>query len=141
VGNLYVNRNTIGAVVGVQPFGGRGLSGTGPKAGGPLILRRLLAAFPLRDGLPGMTGGTTPAIMERWHAWLMGNGYSHIGHRVAEMAKKPLPGAHMTMPGPVGEENVYSFRPRGHVLCVGDVREHLVLLASLALSCGNTAFV
>ncbi|WP_282757679.1 bifunctional proline dehydrogenase/L-glutamate gamma-semialdehyde dehydrogenase PutA [Komagataeibacter saccharivorans] len=141
VGNLYVNRNTIGAVVGVQPFGGRGLSGTGPKAGGPLILRRLLAAFPLRDGLPGMNGGTTPAIMERWHAWLMGNGYSHIGHRIAEMAKKPLPGAHMAMPGPVGEENVYSFRPRGHVLCVGDVREHLVLLASLALSCGNTAFV
>jgi RHH-type proline utilization regulon transcriptional repressor/proline dehydrogenase/delta 1-pyrroline-5-carboxylate dehydrogenase len=35
VGNVYVNRNMIGAVVGVQPFGGRGLSGTGPKAGGP----------------------------------------------------------------------------------------------------------
>jgi RHH-type proline utilization regulon transcriptional repressor/proline dehydrogenase/delta 1-pyrroline-5-carboxylate dehydrogenase len=37
-GNIYVNRSTIGAVVGVQPFGGRGLSGTGPKAGGPLYL-------------------------------------------------------------------------------------------------------
>ena len=35
VGNIYVNRNQIGAVVGVQPFGGQGLSGTGPKAGGP----------------------------------------------------------------------------------------------------------
>jgi RHH-type proline utilization regulon transcriptional repressor/proline dehydrogenase/delta 1-pyrroline-5-carboxylate dehydrogenase len=40
VGNLYVNRNTIGAVVGVQPFGGEGLSGTGPKAGGPHYLPR-----------------------------------------------------------------------------------------------------
>jgi RHH-type proline utilization regulon transcriptional repressor/proline dehydrogenase/delta 1-pyrroline-5-carboxylate dehydrogenase len=40
VGNAYVNRNQIGAVVGVQPFGGRGLSGTGPKAGGPLTLFR-----------------------------------------------------------------------------------------------------
>ena len=40
VGNAYVNRNQIGAVVGVQPFGGRGLSGTGPKAGGPLTLTR-----------------------------------------------------------------------------------------------------
>lgn len=40
VGNIYINRNTIGAVVGVQPFGGRGLSGTGPKAGGPLYLTR-----------------------------------------------------------------------------------------------------
>lgn len=41
-GNIYVNRNMIGAVVGVQPFGGRGLSGTGPKAGGPLYLHRLV---------------------------------------------------------------------------------------------------
>lgn len=41
VGNIYVNRNMIGAVVGVQPFGGEGLSGTGPKAGGPHYLTRL----------------------------------------------------------------------------------------------------
>lgn len=41
VGNMYVNRNIIGAVVGVQPFGGEGLSGTGPKAGGPHYLPRL----------------------------------------------------------------------------------------------------
>ncbi|GJM07382.1 MAG: bifunctional protein PutA [marine bacterium B5-7] len=41
VGNIYVNRNMIGAVVGVQPFGGEGLSGTGPKAGGPHYLFRL----------------------------------------------------------------------------------------------------
>ena len=40
VGNLYINRNMIGAVVGVQPFGGEGLSGTGPKAGGPYYLPR-----------------------------------------------------------------------------------------------------
>ncbi len=40
VGNVYVNRNTIGAVVGAQPFGGMGLSGTGPKAGGPNYLQR-----------------------------------------------------------------------------------------------------
>jgi len=41
-GNVYINRNMIGAVVGVQPFGGRGLSGTGPKAGGPHYLQRFL---------------------------------------------------------------------------------------------------
>ena len=50
VGNIYVNRNVIGAVVGVQPFGGEGLSGTGPKAGGALYLQRLLAKRP--TGLP-----------------------------------------------------------------------------------------
>ncbi|MDN3652027.1 bifunctional proline dehydrogenase/L-glutamate gamma-semialdehyde dehydrogenase PutA [Thalassotalea ponticola] len=44
-GNVYVNRNMIGAVVGVQPFGGRGLSGTGPKAGGPMYLTRLVKSI------------------------------------------------------------------------------------------------
>jgi len=43
IGNTYVNRNMIGAVVGVQPFGGMGLSGTGPKAGGPHYLHRFAA--------------------------------------------------------------------------------------------------
>jgi RHH-type proline utilization regulon transcriptional repressor/proline dehydrogenase/delta 1-pyrroline-5-carboxylate dehydrogenase len=43
VGNVYVNRNIVGAVVGVQPFGGEGLSGTGPKAGGPHYLFRFVA--------------------------------------------------------------------------------------------------
>ncbi len=69
VGNVYINRDMIGAVVGVQPFGGHGLSGIGPKAGGPLYvpnLRRALdsAATPQRvqhsvlreDVLPGPTG-------------------------------------------------------------------------------------
>jgi RHH-type proline utilization regulon transcriptional repressor/proline dehydrogenase/delta 1-pyrroline-5-carboxylate dehydrogenase len=61
-GNQYVNRTVIGAVVGVQPFGGHGLSGTGPKAGGPLYVRRLLSRCPplaLQDlprELPGPVG-------------------------------------------------------------------------------------
>lgn len=63
-GNVYVNRNMIGAVVGVQPFGGEGLSGTGPKAGGPHYLPRLVreattllpAALNATVTLPGPTG-------------------------------------------------------------------------------------
>ena len=63
-GNIYINRNTIGAVVGVQPFGGRGLSGTGPKAGGPLYLTRLVrgvvpdVAVGASRALPGPVGET-----------------------------------------------------------------------------------
>ncbi|MBO1113072.1 trifunctional transcriptional regulator/proline dehydrogenase/L-glutamate gamma-semialdehyde dehydrogenase [Bordetella petrii] len=57
-GNMYVNRNIVGAVVGVQPFGGECLSGTGPKAGGPLYLYRLLATRPA--GLPPGAGGAGP---------------------------------------------------------------------------------
>jgi len=64
VGNVYVNRNQIGAVVGVQPFGGHGLSGTGPKAGGPNYVVRLTQPScspseiiaPISVSLPGPTG-------------------------------------------------------------------------------------
>ena len=57
-GNIYVNRNQIGAVVGSQPFGGEGLSGTGPKAGGPHYLRRF------RNG-PGHGWGKPPPTATR----------------------------------------------------------------------------
>ena len=60
VGNLYVNRNQIGAVVGSQPFGGEGLSGTGPKAGGPLYLHSFVQSASNLSAdqidLPGPTG-------------------------------------------------------------------------------------
>ncbi len=56
-GNQYVNRNMIGAVVGVQPFGGHGLSGTGPKAGGPLYVHRLLSQRPSIDASQGELAG------------------------------------------------------------------------------------
>jgi len=49
VGNTYINRNQIGAVVGVQPFGGQGLSGTGPKAGGPHYLPRFTCLVPANE--------------------------------------------------------------------------------------------
>jgi RHH-type proline utilization regulon transcriptional repressor/proline dehydrogenase/delta 1-pyrroline-5-carboxylate dehydrogenase len=62
-GNVYVNRNIIGAVVGVQPFGGAGLSGTGPKAGGPMYLRRLLASHP--DHAPPAAGELPGPVGER----------------------------------------------------------------------------
>ncbi len=65
-GNIYVNRNIVGAVVGVQPFGGDRLSGTGPKAGGPHYLGRLVSGPPpplpadvnAGESLPGPTGET-----------------------------------------------------------------------------------
>lgn len=55
-GNIYINRNMIGAVVGVQPFGGQGLSGTGPKAGGPHYLHRFATEVTVTDNIMA-TGG------------------------------------------------------------------------------------
>jgi RHH-type proline utilization regulon transcriptional repressor/proline dehydrogenase/delta 1-pyrroline-5-carboxylate dehydrogenase len=58
-GNLYVNRNIIGAVVGVQPFGGRGLSGTGPKAGGPHYLVRFGTEYTVSNNIAAVGGNAS----------------------------------------------------------------------------------
>ena len=63
VGNVYVNRNMIGAVVGVQPFGGEGLSGTGPKAGGPNYLPRFATERVYTENLTAMGGNTQLLLM------------------------------------------------------------------------------
>ena len=59
VGNVYINRNQIGAVVGVQPFGGRGLSGTGPKAGGPHYLPRFVTEKTRTNNITAVGGNAT----------------------------------------------------------------------------------
>ena len=58
VGNIYINRNQIGAVVGSQPFGGQGLSGTGPKAGGPNYLRAFLTEKTITNNIAAIGGNT-----------------------------------------------------------------------------------
>jgi RHH-type proline utilization regulon transcriptional repressor/proline dehydrogenase/delta 1-pyrroline-5-carboxylate dehydrogenase len=59
VGNVYINRNMIGAVVGVQPFGGQGLSGTGPKAGGPRYLHRFATERTRTNNTAAIGGNAT----------------------------------------------------------------------------------
>ncbi len=58
-GNIYINRNMVGAVVGVQPFGGRGLSGTGPKAGGPHYLPRFASEFTVSNNISAVGGNAS----------------------------------------------------------------------------------
>jgi RHH-type proline utilization regulon transcriptional repressor/proline dehydrogenase/delta 1-pyrroline-5-carboxylate dehydrogenase len=64
VGNVYVNRNMIGAVVGVQPFGGMGLSGTGPKAGGPHYLPRFTTERTVSTNTAAVGGNATLLSLE-----------------------------------------------------------------------------
>lgn len=64
VGNTYVNRNMVGAVVGVQPFGGEGLSGTGPKAGGPHLLPRLAVERTLSVNIAAAGGNVSLMSLE-----------------------------------------------------------------------------
>ncbi|WP_120009510.1 trifunctional transcriptional regulator/proline dehydrogenase/L-glutamate gamma-semialdehyde dehydrogenase [Teichococcus vastitatis] len=135
-GNIYVNRNIIGAVVGVQPFGGHGLSGTGPKAGGPLYLRRLLAACPVASPLPSTP---MPPAVEDFLEWLRGRGDAALAARCAEQAAASRLGLDITLAGPVGEVNRYRLLPRGRVLCQAATAEGLMLQVAACLATGNVA--
>jgi RHH-type proline utilization regulon transcriptional repressor/proline dehydrogenase/delta 1-pyrroline-5-carboxylate dehydrogenase len=137
-GNIYVNRTIIGAVVGVQPFGGHGLSGTGPKAGGPLYLRRLLAARPPEPALPA---GAPPDITAEWIAWLEGGSHGDAAARCRHYARASRLGLRLELPGPVGESNVYRLHPRGNVLCLAASAFGLLAQIGAVLATGNRAHV
>ena len=96
-GNVYINRNQIGAIVGSQPFGGTGLSGTGPKAGGPDYLLRFRAPKPAgAAGEWATTQSELPKITT-----------------TAQLIKET------TLPGPTGESNRLSSMSRAPILCMG----------------------
>ncbi|WP_156254734.1 trifunctional transcriptional regulator/proline dehydrogenase/L-glutamate gamma-semialdehyde dehydrogenase [Sandarakinorhabdus oryzae] len=137
-GNLYINRNIIGAVVGVQPFGGRGLSGTGPKAGGPLYLGRLVD----REPLTGLAGDSRrdPAAAALAD-WLRSNGLAPSADAVEAAIADSLNGGTRDLPGPVGETNLYALHPRGHVLLVPATAEGLAVQIGTALAAGNRATI
>ncbi len=101
-GNIYVNRNQIGAIVGSQPFGGEGLSGTGPKAGGPNYLARFRRHAPSE----ATESWTTQDSKDRLAKALMAVSGKHNVTKT-------------TLPGPTGESNVLTAMARGPILCMG----------------------
>ncbi len=152
VGNLYVNRNIIGAVVGVQPFGGEGLSGTGPKAGGPLYLHRLLARTPgpvLADGALAVTDSdetrAADAALEAFLTWLDGAGRSLLeGDELAALRDRAdacrarrLSGLCLALPGPTGEDNRLRFTARGTIAGVADGTAAVLHQVLTGLASGN----
>ena len=139
-GNLYVNRNVIGAVVGVQPFGGNGLSGTGPKAGGPLYLHRLLAERPAVAPLTPR-GGSENTTALAFHAWLVATGRKADAERAATAMLRSLLGTRMELQGPVGERNNYGFKPRGRVFVSAQTETGVMAAVAAALATGNPATV
>ena len=165
VGNVYVNRNMIGAVVGVQPFGGEGMSGTGPKAGGPHYLRRF-AALPsgVSDGATGSAWATEsdaasltvlqggfrtwsaqglPERVEvvRRAAQRLAADAATLLRRHADQALARL--GDRELPGPTGESNHLRLHPRGviAVLAQGAADSDTAAAAAAALLTGNSVAV
>ncbi|NTF08556.1 trifunctional transcriptional regulator/proline dehydrogenase/L-glutamate gamma-semialdehyde dehydrogenase [Agrobacterium rubi] len=136
-GNLYVNRNIIGAVVGVQPFGGRGLSGTGPKAGGPLYLGRLTKTAPFVE----RKGQQQDTSVIDFANWLDTKGETAAAEMARISAKLSSLGFETELAGPVGERNLYALHPRGHVLLAPLTVQGLFRQIAAALATGNTVAI
>jgi RHH-type proline utilization regulon transcriptional repressor/proline dehydrogenase/delta 1-pyrroline-5-carboxylate dehydrogenase len=121
-GNIYVNRNQIGAIVGSQPFGGEGLSGTGPKAGGPSYVSRFTRPERRLTDLVTGNGAATADVQ-----------------RLLDQAHSPAEAlSTRSLPGPTGESNRLSNYGRGTVLCLGPSKEDAAYQAKVASENGCT---
>ncbi len=147
VGNMYVNRNMVGAVVGVQPFGGEGLSGTGPKAGGPLYLYRLLASRPenalnialARQDADFPVDTQLKAVLTRplddLVQWAADRPLLYaLCQRFGELSQS---GTQRLLPGPTGERNTWTILPRERVLCLADDEQDVLIQIAAVLSVGS----
>ncbi len=129
VGNIYINRNQIGAVVASQPFGGEGLSGTGPKAGGPAFVERFTASKVLHPApVAGPVAGPVadPALVQ---------------DALDRCRADPAPLSSRPMGGPTGESNRLSSYGRGVVLCLGSSVEDGRAQARIARDNGCAAVI
>lgn len=127
VGNVYINRNQIGAVVETQPFGGEGLSGTGPKAGGPHYVRRFY--------LPARRSQACPSAAKSVSVEQLQAELAHANEQTLELLN------FIEMPGPTGESNTLNMWPRGVVLCLGPTVEDANIQAGMARSFGCPAVI
>lgn len=149
VGNQYVNRNMVGAVVGVQPFGGEGLSGTGPKAGGPLYLYRLLSHKPDDAVLNGLAHQdreqtvdasvreTLLTALGALEKWAIAGHHRELAVICQQYAAHGLGGTTRLLPGPTGERNAYTLVPRERVLCLADNDEDALIQLAAVLATGG----
>ena len=168
-GNTYINRNMVGAVVGVNPFGGRGLSGTGPKAGGPNYLLRFSCAdipktaqgsFNVAIKKPDVSHGISHEIivsnaqksLKNWQSTSIDSRLIILQQVIKDrswlqqidaVAREKLANP-IELPGPTGEDNRLSVQGRGVVTLIV-TREDLFADAekqiASALLCGCSAIV
>jgi len=150
-GNVYVNRNMVGAVVGVQPFGGEGLSGTGPKAGGPMYLLRMLSRYPA-DALAtslAQADAARPcdetqrqpllANLQVLEDWARSHKNTTLERTCQHLAATTPSGVLRTLPGPTGEINSYQILPRERVLCLATQETDLLTQLASVLATGGQA--
>ncbi|TVO62907.1 trifunctional transcriptional regulator/proline dehydrogenase/L-glutamate gamma-semialdehyde dehydrogenase [Denitromonas ohlonensis] len=144
VGNVYINRNIIGAVVGVQPFGGEGLSGTGPKAGGPLYLHRLVrgAAAPHEAAALAPIADPVLTAFAEWldgpaRAFISGDDVVLLLDHFDAYCQASMAGRELVMTGPTGEDNRMRFLPRTQLAGVAETNAAWLHQIAATLATGS----
>lgn len=139
-GNVYVNRNIVGAVVGVQPFGGHGLSGTGPKAGGSFYLQKLTRAGEWVAPTLSQIGQADEAALKRLEALVHKLPFNAEEKKAAAAALghariRTLRRAETVLTGPTGERNSISWHaPKRVWIHGGSTVQAFAALTELAAS-------
>jgi RHH-type transcriptional regulator, proline utilization regulon repressor / proline dehydrogenase / delta 1-pyrroline-5-carboxylate dehydrogenase len=145
VGNLYINRNIVGAVVGVQPFGGEGMSGTGPKAGGPLYLHKLTVQS--RDEILKHPYGVVEKLAQpefnidlaqQFKVWIA-KYYPQV--QLYRNAYSTYVNQGYMLPGPTGESNSYYILARDQILAFSDQSYDQMAQIYSILEIGSTACI
>jgi len=151
-GNIYVNRNQVGAIVGSQPFGGEGLSGTGPKAGGLNALhgysrnvRHVKTSeqiITLCDGHVELTSLIKPSLSfdEKLIKKLRQEFFS-VDTQFFEFLHETVNTYALkhSLPGPTGESNELSYQAKGAALCLGPSSADALVQTIMSLALGNSA--
>ena len=139
-GNIYVNRNMIGATVGVQPFGGARLSGTGPKRAGRSI-SRASSRSRRRGRWRSSRGAVRPRRLARLYRLAARVQRPAEAERCVGLASRSPLGARVELAGPVGERNVYALRRRGKIAAIATSRSAALIQIGAILATGNDAVV
>ncbi len=150
-GNIYVNRNQVGAIVGSQPFGGEGLSGTGPKAGGLHSLHGYSQSLScgsandlpleLYECLINMDELAAPQIkLDDNLLAKLKHSFSAIDSRFFDFLIETIQAftSKHSLPGPTGESNELSYHAKGCVLCLGPASSDALEQAIISLALGNS---
>ena len=140
-GNIYINRNQVGAIVGSQPFGGEGLSGTGPKAGGPSALHGYSRKLDIKiASTDAVLSSKSDVFFDQLMVDKIASVFplldqafiSHLADTVNQYSQS------VELPGPTGESNTLSYHPKGCVLCLGPSDVDALQQSIIALALGNS---
>nr|WP_314899300.1 bifunctional proline dehydrogenase/L-glutamate gamma-semialdehyde dehydrogenase PutA [uncultured Deefgea sp.] len=141
VGNYYINRSQIGAIVGCQPFGGTGKAGSGPKVGGPWSIWATCQNTDPCKAHDIHESATLRALKQVLHEWNDPSEALNLSMLLNDIASRTPISTQRTLPNITGESNTLHYRGIGRITCIADEAMQVFELICIALLTGNTPVI